>query len=71
MSELDVKFIWSFKLAPDTIMVGGRIFAYTVEPRLSIVMGEGGDGYAKMMDYPFYFNNCTIDMINKVGSLLQ
>ena len=24
-----------------------------------------------MTDYPFYFNNCTIDMINKVGSLLQ
>ena len=33
--------------------------------------GEGGDSYVKMADYPFYFNNCTIDMINKVGSLLQ
>ena len=44
----------------------------TVEPRLSVVMGrKGANGYAKMMDYPFYFNNCTIDMINKVDSLLQ
>ena len=33
--------------------------------------GEGGDGYAKMMDYPFYFSKYTIGMINKVGSLLQ